>query len=275
MSRRITQSGDLTTDNVIASNRITGKIIIANDQLTVANTTPTTDTTASIGRTVFIKNNIQQLLVKGTTKSDYYDVSSVSTNQSILVNNNGMLEGANAITHNKETGAFSVGGRMSFGKLTVSGHAQDGQLLYSNAGTLEGAPISYNKELEQTTLTGKLKITGGLVVLGNVSQIKVENVVIDDPILEISSNSENNTTSGIVMQRPNGNVAISYQPDDTLNLSYTDGSAYDTELTVDTSKDLPVKIQGTLDISGDTVLRSNLTVNGVGTAVTVTRINFL
>lgn len=275
MSRRITQSGDLRTDNVVATNRISGKIIVASEQLVVANTTPSNDTTVSLGKTVFVKNNIQQLLVKGTTKSDYYDVSNISTNQSILINNNGMLEGANSITHDKQTGAFNVGGRMSFGKLTVSGHAQDGQLLYSNAGTLEGAPITYNKELEQTTLTGKLKITGGLTVLGNVSQIKVENVVIDDPILEISSNSENNTTSGLVMQRPNGNVAISYQPDDTLNLSYTNGSAFDTELTVDTSKDLPVKIQGTLDISGDTVLRSNLSVSGVGTAVTVTRINFL
>lgn len=275
MSRRITQSGDLTTDNVVASNRISGRIFIAGEQLVVANDVPSNDTTVSLGRTVFVKNNIQQLLVKGTTKSDYYDVSNVSTNQSVLINNNGMLEGANAITHNKQTGAFNVGGRMSFGKLTVSGHAQDGQLLYSNAGTLEGAPISYDNALGQTTLTGKLKITGGLTVLGNVSQIKVENVVIDDPILEISSNSENNTTSGLVMQRPNGNVAISYQPDDTLNLSYTDGSAYDTELSIDTSKILPVKIQGTLDISGDTVLRSNLSVSGNGTAVTVAKINFL
>ncbi len=275
MSRRITQSGDLTTDNVVASNRVSGKIFVAGEQLVVANAAPSNDTTVSVGKTVFVKNNIQQLLVKGTTKSDYYDVSNVSTNQSVLINKNGMLEGANAITHNKETGAFNVGGRMSFGKLTVSGHAQDGQLLYSNAGTLEGAPISYDNALGQTTLTGKLKITGGLTVLGNVSQIKVENVVIDDPILEISSNSENNTTSGLVMQRPNGNVAISYQPDNTLNLSYTDGSAYDTELTIDTSKNLPVKIQGTLDISGDTVLRSNLSVSGEGSVVTVTRINFL
>jgi len=275
MSRRITQSGDLTTDNIVVSNKVTGRILIGGEQLAVANTAPSIDTTVSLGKTVFVKNDIKKLIVKGTTKSDYYDVSNVSTDESVLVNNNGMLEGANAITHNKQTGAFNVGGRMSFGKLTVSGHARDGQLLYSNAGTLEGAPISYDNTLEQTTVTGKLKITGGLTVLGNVSQIKVENVVIDDPILEISSNSENNTTSGVVMQRPNGNVAISYQPDDTLNLSYTNGSAYDTELTVDTSKNLPVKIQGTLDISGDTVLRSNLSVSGDGTAVTVTRINFL
>ena len=273
MSRRISQSADLTSENVVVSNKLSAKIVETLQTLSIANTNPTD--TLSVGNTLFVKNDIKKLIVKGTIKSDNYDVSNVSGDQSVLVNQGGMLVGSNGVTHNKTTGAFHVGGRLSFGKLSVSGHAQDGQLLYSNAGTLEGAPITYDRSLEQTTLTGKLKITGGLTVLGDVSQIKVENVVIDDPILEISSNSANNTTSGLVMQRPNGNVALSYQPDDTLNLSYTSGSAYDTELSIDTSKELPVKIQGTLDVSGDTIISSNLRVTNPGSTLSVTRINFL
>lgn len=273
MSRRISQSADLTSENVVVSNKLSAKIVQTSQKLSIANTNPTD--TLSVGNTLFVKNDIKKLIVKGTIKSDNYDVSSVSGDQSILVNQGGVLVGSNGVTHNVTTGDFKVTGKLSFGKLSVSGQVQDGQLLYSNAGTLEGAPITYDKSLEQTTLTGKLKITGGLTVLGDVSQIKVENVVIDDPILEISSNSADNTTSGLVMQRPNGNVAISYQPDDTLNLSYTSGSAYDTELSIDTSKELPVKIQGTLDVSGDTIISSNLRVTNPGSTLSVTRINFL
>ena len=156
--------------------------------------------------------------------------------------------GANNITHNRTTGAFNVGGILSAGKINVAGHSQDSQFLFSNAGTLEGAPMTYDAVTQETTIPGKLNILGGLKVLGSVSQVKVENVVIDDPILEISSNSEDNTTSGIVIQRPSGNVAMSYQDDNTFNLSYTSGSAYGTSLAIDTDRVLPVKIQGTLRV---------------------------
>ena len=238
---QITRYGAITTRKITVRNVVTDGTTFG-----ISNTNPTD--TLSVGRTVFVKNNIRQLLVKGTVKADSYNVSEVSTSQDVLVNDGGSMVGANNVTHNRSTGAFSVGGRLSAGKITVSGHSQDKELLFSNAGTLEGAPITYDTTTQETTIPGKLNILGGLKVLGSVSQVKVENVVIDDPILEISSNSEDNTTSGIVIQRPSGNVAISYQDDDTFNLSYTTGSAYGTSLGVDTTRSLPVKIQGTLRV---------------------------
>ena len=238
---QITRYGAITTRKMTLRNVVTDGTTFG-----ISNTNP--QDTLSVGRTVFVKNNIQQLLVKGTVKADTYDVSEVSTSQDILVNESGSMVAANAVTHDRSTGSFNIGGRLSAGKITVSGHSDDKQLLFSNSGTLEGAPITYDTTSQETTIPGKLNILGGLKVLGSVSQVKVENVVIDDPVLEISSNSEDNTTSGIVIQRPSGNVAISYQDDNTFNLSYTNGSAYGTSVNVDTTRTLPVKIQGTLRV---------------------------
>ena len=238
---QITQYGAVTTRKMTLRNVVTDGTTFG-----ISNTAPVD--TLAVGTTAFINNITKKLTVKGRIKADTYDVAEVSTSQDVLVNEEGSMVGANNVTHNRSTGAFSIGGRFSAGKITVTGHAQENQLLFSNAGTLEGIPITYDNATQETTIPGKLNILGGLKVLGNVSQIKVENVVIDDPILEISSNSENNTTSGIVIQRPSGNVAISYQDDDTFNLSYTTGSAYETSLSIDTSRTLPVKIQGTLRV---------------------------
>ena len=238
---QITQYGAITTRNITIRNVVTDGTTFG-----VSNTNPTD--TLSVGNTVFVKNNVKKLLVKGTLQSDAYDITAVSQTQDVLVNDGGLMVGANNVTHNKTSGEFNIGGRFSAGKITVSGHSSNNQLLFSNAGTLEGAPITYDITTQETTIPGKLNILGGLKVLGSISQVKVENVVIDDPILEISSNSEDNTTSGIVIQRPSGNVAISYQNDNTFNLAYTTGSAYGTDIDIDTSRSLPMKIHGTLRV---------------------------
>jgi hypothetical protein len=238
---QITQYGAVTTRKLTVKNVVTNGTTFG-----ISNTNPTD--TLSIGTTAFINNIAKRVTVKGRLKADTYNVSHISTNRNILLNQDGNIVGANNITHNRSTGAFAVGGRFSAGKITVAGHAQNSQFLFSNAGTLEGAPMTYDNVTQETTIPGKLNILGGLKVLGSVSQVKVENVVIDDPILEISSNSEDNTTSGIVIHRPSGNVAMSYQDDNTFNLSYTNGSAYGTSLAVDTARVLPVKIQGTLRV---------------------------
>ena len=238
---QIANYGAITTRKLTLRNVVTDGTAFG-----ISNTNPVD--TLAVGTTAFINNISKKLTVKGRIKADTYDVSEVSSSQDVLVNEEGSMVGANNVTHNRSTGAFVVGGRFSAGKITVTRHAQDNQLLFSNTGTLEGAPITYNTTTQETTIPGKLNILGGLKVLGGVSQVKVENVVIDDPILEISSNSEDNTTSGIIIQRPSGNVAISYQDDDTFNLSYTNGSAYGTSLSIDTTRILPVKIQGTLRV---------------------------
>jgi len=76
MSRRISQSADLASENLVVSNKLSAKIVQTSQNLSIANTNPTD--TLSVGNTLFVKNDIKKLIVKGTIKSDNYDVSSVS-----------------------------------------------------------------------------------------------------------------------------------------------------------------------------------------------------
>jgi len=159
-------------------------------------------------------------------------------------------------------------------KLTVHGNVRaqgyevdqvstSGQLMFSNTGVLEGAPIVFDTATQETIFPGKLKVLGGFNVLGNVSRVQVENVVVSDPIFEIASNSLDGMTSGIVFQRPSGNVAISHQPDNTFNLSYTTGSAWDAALPIDSTKDLDVVIHGKLKVKKSINVLSHAANNSV------------
>lgn len=256
---------NITLDQVCRYGSLTARKVVLRDVATdgttfgISNTNPTD--TLSVGDTFFVKNSIGKIVVNGTVVSSAYDVSAVSTQDQILVNDGGMMKGTRSLT-----GDFTMGGKLSVGQLIVTTGLQNNQMLFNNAGSIEGTPITYQPQTQETIIPGTLKILGGLTVLGNVSQFEVENVFIDDPILEISSNSLNNTTSGLVIQRPSGNVAISYQSDNTLNMSYTTGGAGGIELPIDTSRSLPIKIQGTLNVTGETLINARLG---------VTQINFI
>ena len=253
---------NVTLDQVCRYGALTARKVVLRDVATdgttfgISNTSPTD--TLSVGDTFFVKNSIGKIVVNGTVVSGAYDVSNVSTQNQLLVNDRGMLKGTRSLA-----GDFSMGGRLSVGQLVVTTGAQNNQLLFSNGGSVEGTPITYQPATQETIIPGTLKILGGLTVLGNVSQFEVENVFIDDPILEIASNSLNNTSSGLVIQRPSGNVAISYQADNTLNMSYTTGGAGGIELPIDTTKSLPIKIQGTLNVTGETVINARLGVSQI------------
>lgn len=256
---------NITLDQVCRYGSLTARKVVLRDVATdgttfgISNTKPTD--TLSVGDTFFVKNSIGKIVVNGTVVSSAYDVSAVSTQDQILVNDGGLMKGTRSLT-----GDFTMGGKLSVGQLVVTTGLQNNQMLFNNAGSIEGTPITYQPQTQETIIPGTLKILGGLTVLGNVSQFEVENVFIDDPILEISSNSLNNTTSGLVIQRPSGNVAISYQSDNTLNMSYTTGGAGGIDLPIDTSRSLPIKIQGTLNVTGETLINARLG---------VTQINFI
>ena len=256
---------NITLDQVCRYGSLTARKVVLRDVATdgttfgISNTNPTD--TLSVGDTFFVKNSIGKIVVNGTVVSSAYDVSAVSTQDQILVNDGGLMKGTRSLT-----GDFTMGGKLSVGQLVVTTGLQNNQMLFNNAGSIEGTPITYQPQTQETIIPGTLKILGGLTVLGNVSQFEVENVFIDDPILEISSNSLNNTTSGLVIQRPSGNVAISYQSDNTLNMSYTTGGAGGIDLPIDTSRSLPIKIQGTLNVTGETLINARLG---------VTQINFI
>jgi len=196
------------------------------------------------GATSDITMHLANVLISNTTSQDAFSVSDVLTVSNI----------------NRK---LKVHGRIRAQNYEVDQSSTNGQLLFSNAGVMEGAPIVFNTSTQETIFPGKLKVLGGFNVLGNVSRIQVENVVVSDPIFEIASNSLDGMTSGIVFQRPSGNIAISHQPDNTFNLSYTTGSAWNKTLPIDATKDIDVVIHGKLKVKKSINVLSHAANNSV------------
>ena len=108
-------------------------------------------------------------------------------------------------------------------------------------------------------------IDGNLYVLGNITVISTNTLVIEDPIIEMGIEAPDGTTMGIVMQRPSGNVMMGYLSnentgcfDNTMVFAYTNDSAYGTTLEVDRSKDMNVFVNGQTSILRDLRVGGNI-----------------
>ena len=200
-----------------------------------------TDNGATSNVTMYLAN----VLISNNTSQDMFSVSDV-------------------LTVNTVARKLKVHGKVRAQGYEVDQVSTSGQIMFlKRGGHVEGAPIVFDTATRETVFPGKLKVLGGFNVLGNVSRVQVENVVVSDPIFEIASNSVDGMTSGIVFQRPSGNVAISHQPDNTFNLSYTTGSAWDKVLPVDSTKDLDVVIHGKLKVKKSINVLSHAANNSV------------
>ena len=129
------------------------------------------------------------------------------------------------------------------------------------------------------TVSGDLIVGGNVTIDGNLTVISTNNLVIDDPIIELARNAPDGTTAGVVFQRPSGNVMIGYLSteesslyDNTLVLGYTTGGAHGTKLPLDTSQDLSVYISGNVitkeilfdDVNGSYITGGAQTVSFLG-----------
>jgi hypothetical protein len=111
------------------------------------------------------------------------------------------------------------------------------------------------------TIEGNVNVGGDLYVEGKV--IATENLMIEDPIIEIGNNATQTTTTGIVLNRPvTGNVMIGYLSTegteylDYLVLAHTNNNAADTTLTPDLTKELPLKVIGNVYSTGNIIAGS-------------------
>ena len=107
-----------------------------------------------------------------------------------------------------------------------------------------------------------LTVSGNLTVLGTTTTVDTDNLRVQDPIIEIG---KDNTASppivdlGIVMTRPSGfsNVGIIFdESTDTLEIGYTQGSASDSTITMETATANPIS----LNVNGNAYVTSNLEV---------------
>ena len=107
-----------------------------------------------------------------------------------------------------------------------------------------------------TTLdvAGDLNVSGNLTIIGTTTTLDTDHLRVKDPIIELG---KDNTASpvvdlGLVMTRPSGssNVGIIFDESaTTLEIGYTQGSASDSTITMD-SAPLSVNVNGTISGNG-------------------------
>jgi hypothetical protein len=119
-----------------------------------------------------------------------------------------------------------------------------GFITTSNVGIANSAP---NHTL---SVGGDAYITGNLTVVGQTTAIRTENTTIKDAILELGENNVGGIDLGILMTRPSSNIATVYiESTDEYAIGYTQNSATDTHVIIDTSNAIEMRVYG--NITGD------------------------
>jgi hypothetical protein len=166
---------------------------------------------------------------------------------------------------------LSVGGTLSINTITAAAtHAL-------SAVTAVGASTGDTLQLTNTTTglvtTGNvevgrdLSVTGNLTVLGTRTIVDTDTLRVKDPIIELGKDNPGTGDLGLVMTRPSGssNVAMIFdESTDTLEIGYTEGSASDTTITMD-STPLSVNVNGTISGNGSGLTALNATNITTGT----------
>ena len=139
--------------------------------------------------------------------------------------------------------------------------ATSGQVAYYTDSTTVGAgsALVVNDGNDALVVGGNLRVSGDLYITGNT--VVSNNTVLEDTIFEIGSGAADNTTLGLIMQRPSGNVAMGFVSDElgsaganTLVMAFTTNGAADPNITPDTSVNLPVRIFGNLTTTSDLIV---------------------
>ncbi len=112
---------------------------------------------------------------------------------------------------------------------------------------------------------GNLTLTGNLTVTGNTTVFNSNNLIIQDPVIELGKGNLAGLDTGLVMNNPltsgnKGNVAVIYDfSTSNLEIGHTLNSATDTVIVMNTANTLPVNINGTLGVTGSTTSSSKTT----------------
>lgn len=106
---------------------------------------------------------------------------------------------------------------------------------------------------DTTVIASNLDVTGNIFFRGERFVVDSETKVISDPVLGIANNNTLTTTDiGLVMQRPEANVALVHHGSadatnpDQFTIGYTQSSIEDSEIATDTSNIITVNVLGDL-----------------------------
>jgi hypothetical protein len=128
-----------------------------------------------------------------------------------------------------------------------------GQIAFYNQSNVVGGSVGlgYNSGTQALTVGGSLSVGGDLFIAGNT--YSGNNVVFNDAIVEFGNSVPNETTLGLLFQRPAGNVMMAYLSTEaggayanTLTFGYTLSGANGSLLTPDLGNTLPVHVLGSV-----------------------------
>ena len=191
------------------------------------------------------------LTVNGNVSANYYagNASLLSWTTSATPGTYGSSIAVPSIT-------IDANGRVSTVSSTTFNQVATGTLnqvaYYSASNTVSGdSGLTYNTSTDTLTVGGGLVLGGDLTVAGNT--YSSNNIVFNDAVVLIANSVPANTTRGMLMQRPGGNVMAAYLSTEsasaymnTFVFGYTFGGAAGPLLTPDLSNTLNVAVLGSL-----------------------------
>jgi hypothetical protein len=249
------------TSNIVQFNGTTG--FITSNGVGIANAAPTH--TLSVGTKLYVDETnagANVLVVSGNVSADNFNgnamyltsltgagaatYGSAGDVPSIVVDANGRITSisTNPVTSNVNAGSS---GQVAFYDATGLLLEGDSNLVYTPGVSL--------------VVGTSLSVSGNLYVQGNV--IASNNFTLTDTIFEVGNNAPNNTTLGMVLQRPAGNVAMGFLSSElgaaytnTLTFSFTNSSAWTPNIIPDTAKVLPTRFFGNVTVVNDLIVGS-------------------
>ena len=157
-----------------------------------------------------------------TSPSFYYDTSVNHLYANVYIGDGGLLSNLSTVSSVIPSSEYQIA-------------------YYNSNATVKGdSGFTYYQPTSTVTMGGSLLVMGDLFIGGNT--YASNNVIFNDSIIEIGNNAPVNTTCGLLFDRPNGNIMMSYLSTEngssymnTLTFGYTFGSASGPLLIPDTS----------------------------------------
>jgi len=274
----------IVTGGVGISKNIHGKNVFVED--VVSNSVVILDTTTSSSATTGALKVVggistqENLNVGGTTTSTSATTGAlqvaggISTQENLNVGAVAKVLSATDAS-SKTTGALIVTGGVGISKNI---HALNANFEDVEADSVDitDTTLSYNQTTGALKVAGglgvagnvhcgNLTLTGNLVVTGNTTVINANNLVVQDPIIELGKGNTSGLDTGILMNNPltsgnKGNVAVIYDfSTSNLEIGHTLSSANNSPVIMNTSNAIAVNINGTLGVTSTTASSSKTT----------------
>jgi enhancing lycopene biosynthesis protein 2 len=274
----------IVTGGVGISKNIHGKNVFVED--VVSNSVVILDTTTSSSATTGALKVVggistqENLNVGGTTTSTSATTGAlqvaggISTQENLNVGAVAKVLSATDAS-SKTTGALIVTGGVGISKNihALNANFED---VEADSVNITDTTLSYNQTTGALKVAGglgvagnvhcgNLTLTGNLVVTGNTTVINANNLVVQDPIIELGKGNTSGLDTGILMNNPltsgnKGNVAVIYDfSTSNLEIGHTLSSANNSPVIMNTSNAIAVNINGTLGVTSTTASSSKTT----------------